>query len=472
MAKLYAVVLLALVAIVPAQKAFDGYKVVSVTPSTEEQLEWLLEVREIYNLDFWTEPRGINKPFDILLPPYLPQLPREMNSKGIVAEIRIRDVQDLIDQQNPSSVKIPRNLDDLQTYKKSYKGYMVVQITPKSGEEIEWLLEMRETYYLDFWTEPRGVGKPFEVMFPPYLPHLKKQITEKGIHAEIMIRDVQDLIDSQASDSIKHTRNTVTSHISPYKKSYKGYMVVRITPKSEEEIEWLLKIRETYFLDFWTEPHGVGKPFEVMFPPYLPHLRKQIKEKGIHAEIMIRDVQDLIDSQEHDSIKQTRKIETDLITPYKKYFNGGIDAQEIESMKQPRDIVSLISPYKKSYKGYMVVEVTPKTQEELDWLVKIGEIYNLDFWTWPNGVGKPFDVLLPPYLPHLKKQMNKKGIHAEIKIRDVQQLIDIQASDSIKQPRGAQSFWTKPNEVHKPHDGRINSFWTKPSEVHKPHVGP
>ena len=69
-------------------------------------------------------------------------------------------------------------------------------------------------------------------------------------------------------------------------------MVVRITPKSEEEIEWLLKIREIYYLDFWTEPHGVGKPFEVMLPPHLPHLKRQINEKGIHAEIMIRDVQE------------------------------------------------------------------------------------------------------------------------------------------------------------------------------------
>ena len=69
----------------------------------------------------------------------------------------------------------------------------------------------------------------------------------------------------------------------------------------------------------------------------------------------------------------------------------------------------------------MVVEITPKTQEELDWLVKIGEIYNLDFWTRPNGIGKPFDVMLPPYLPHLKKQIKEKGIYAEIKIRDVQE---------------------------------------------------
>ena len=66
-----------------------------VTPSTLEQLEWILKLRELYNLDFFSEPRNLNEHFEVLMSPTLVQhIRREMEEMGIFTEIKVENFQE------------------------------------------------------------------------------------------------------------------------------------------------------------------------------------------------------------------------------------------------------------------------------------------------------------------------------------------------------------------------------------------
>jgi len=106
MTKIFGIVFLTIVALGAAEERFDGYKIVKITPSTLEQLEWILEMREIYNLDFFTEPRNLNEHFEVLMSPNLSQhLRREMREMGIDTEVKIENFQELIDRERNENIK-------------------------------------------------------------------------------------------------------------------------------------------------------------------------------------------------------------------------------------------------------------------------------------------------------------------------------------------------------------------------------
>ena len=66
---------------------------ITVLPRTEEHLKFLNYVRGHYDLDFWTEPRGLNVPVDIRIPAELGHMIHEMRSMNIPGKLKIRDVQ-------------------------------------------------------------------------------------------------------------------------------------------------------------------------------------------------------------------------------------------------------------------------------------------------------------------------------------------------------------------------------------------
>ncbi len=85
---------------------------------------------------------------------------------------------------------------------------------------------------------------------------------------------------------------------------------------------------------------------------------------------------------------------------------------------------------------YSVISVTPKTQEEFDFLVKLGDHPKLDFWT-EVGLNRQVQIMIPPLT-------TKADIFQDLKIEtvisNVQDLID-------EEKRGGQANFKSGNDL-------------------------
>ncbi|XP_070577620.1 carboxypeptidase B-like [Ptychodera flava] len=94
------------------------------------------------------------------------------------------------------------------------------------------------------------------------------------------------------------------------RKRYDNYQVLRIVPKTEDEVGVIKELRTRFprELDFWSEPMHANSPIDVMVPPNLqsPILRF-LKQNTIHYDTIMENVQGMIDEQ----IQQASKAKDD-----------------------------------------------------------------------------------------------------------------------------------------------------------------
>lgn len=82
------------------KKRYDNYQVHLLVPKTERQLQALQHLQHVPGFDFWTEPRGINRPARLMVPPSKNKFfQRFLKNTGIVDEIQIKNVQTLIAEE-------------------------------------------------------------------------------------------------------------------------------------------------------------------------------------------------------------------------------------------------------------------------------------------------------------------------------------------------------------------------------------
>jgi hypothetical protein len=123
--------LMALVAVASAEKLrFDHYKVLRITPQTEEQAKFIAGLED-KGLNFWDGPAPVGKASDIMFPPHMQgDLLEGIKKMGMKVEKFVENVQDLIDAE--ASVKASPRLDWTAYY--SY------------DQIVEWMQDMATNY--------------------------------------------------------------------------------------------------------------------------------------------------------------------------------------------------------------------------------------------------------------------------------------------------------------------------------------
>ncbi|KAG7175044.1 Carboxypeptidase B-like 5 [Homarus americanus] len=71
----------------------------------------------------------------------------------------------------------------------------VLRVAPEEAAQVHYLKALHLQDLYDFWTEPRVVGSPVDIMAPAFqLPVLKKTLTQVGLKFTTMISDVGGLV--------------------------------------------------------------------------------------------------------------------------------------------------------------------------------------------------------------------------------------------------------------------------------------
>ncbi|XP_046443448.1 carboxypeptidase B-like isoform X3 [Daphnia pulex] len=125
--------LLALLAVsaLAAQKRYDGYKVIQVKPKNVASFNALTKLYERQNsiYDFWTEPRSLDEPIDIMVPPtHAKEFEKILRTYNLEHRVKIQDVQSAIDvsrkdQASPTNVKDPRSRSGSSRYVVNWTEY-------------------------------------------------------------------------------------------------------------------------------------------------------------------------------------------------------------------------------------------------------------------------------------------------------------------------------------------------------------
>ncbi|EFN74039.1 Zinc carboxypeptidase A 1 [Camponotus floridanus] len=117
-----AIVLCTILSLAIAQKArFDNYKVFSIIPTTEAQLEILRGLEEI-GFSFWEAPSFVGRNVDLMVAPHLlPDFYTIMIQNGVPYRLHIQDVQALIDETTPLSRSTSFDFTNYHTLDEIYK---------------------------------------------------------------------------------------------------------------------------------------------------------------------------------------------------------------------------------------------------------------------------------------------------------------------------------------------------------------
>jgi len=105
---------------------------------------------------------------------------------------------------------------------------------------------------------------------------------------------------------------------------FEGYKVLRITPNTPEQAEFLAGLEEKGVV-FWDGPAPVGRHNDMMFPPHLQgDLLDHINKSGMKVEPFVENVQEIIDLQ--DSAPKSPKLD----------WNNYVSAAEIYAWMEER----------------------------------------------------------------------------------------------------------------------------------------
>lgn len=81
--------------------------------------------------------------------------------------------------------------------------------------------------------------------------------------------------------------------------------------------------------------------------------------------------------------------------------------------------------YHKSYDGFSLVRITPKTQQQLDYVLRLNanSTIGLDFWLRTTAVNRSADVMVPPESTEVLLDMPARSIHFEYLITDIGKIL-------------------------------------------------
>lgn len=76
----------------------------------------------------------------------------------------------------------------------------------------------------------------------------------------------------------------------------------------------------------------------------------------------------------------------------------------------------------KTYDNYRVYRIQPLTRANNEFLINLSQSLELDFWTDPNRVGNPVDVMVKPSDHKIfENTILKNGMTTEVLIENVQE---------------------------------------------------
>jgi carboxypeptidase A2 len=94
------------------------------------------------------------------------------------------------------------------------------------------------------------------------------------------------------------------------RKSYDGYQVLKMTPRTEEQVKFLHHLLHNgENLDFWVEPSGVGREVEVMVTPrQVRRIQTLLRKQGFEFRKSVDNVQSLLEPmwEEYDARKNAK----------------------------------------------------------------------------------------------------------------------------------------------------------------------
>nr|XP_053647888.1 carboxypeptidase B [Cherax quadricarinatus] len=77
-------------------------------------------------------------------------------------------------------------------------GAQVLRVVPEEAAQVYYLKGLQLQNYFDFWTEPRAIGSPVDIMTTAFqLPLLKHTLTHVGLEFRTMISNVGELVAQQ-----------------------------------------------------------------------------------------------------------------------------------------------------------------------------------------------------------------------------------------------------------------------------------
>ncbi|NXM74967.1 CBPA1 Carboxypeptidase, partial [Serilophus lunatus] len=93
--------------------------------------------------------------------------------------------------------------------------------------------------------------------------------------------------------------------------TFVGHQVLRVVPTSPEELQKLQELQELEHLelDFWLAPRGLGFPVDIRVPfPSLQPVKSHLEASGVSYSIMIEDVQGLLDEEQKEMLRSSRRL--------------------------------------------------------------------------------------------------------------------------------------------------------------------
>ncbi|KAK7082274.1 hypothetical protein SK128_016692 [Halocaridina rubra] len=85
----------------------------------------------------------------------------------------------------------------LPTPKSFLHGAQVFRVVPKTEGQIHYLSGLIKSDHYDFWTEPRAIGKPVDIMAKAFhIPQLKSTLLKLGLKYEILVSNVAQQVEA------------------------------------------------------------------------------------------------------------------------------------------------------------------------------------------------------------------------------------------------------------------------------------
>ncbi|KAK7076841.1 hypothetical protein SK128_011598 [Halocaridina rubra] len=116
-----------------------------------------------------------------------------------------------------------------------------------------------------------------------------------------------------------------------------------------------------------------------------------------------------------------------------------------------------------TYDGFQVLTVRPQTTEDADLIHRAVNNLGLDQWTRPKALGAPVDIMMTDRQANsFMNILRSKNIPAEVKIADIQKVIDEQATARENRPKSSRAFdhtdYHTLNEIYATLDGLKSDF--------------
>ncbi|KAI9553940.1 hypothetical protein GHT06_019211 [Daphnia sinensis] len=104
--------------------SYSGFQLWSATPRNKTEREFLLKIRQDYELEVWRESRSDNSPVDLLISPdFQTELKLRLADAQIPYEVKIADMQTEINNENPNITDSGTEFENRFSHKMDWNSY-------------------------------------------------------------------------------------------------------------------------------------------------------------------------------------------------------------------------------------------------------------------------------------------------------------------------------------------------------------